>query len=201
MWQDRNKIVRDCRQMYSGENPISAPTQAQYRVVVEHCFALTAAINEKASRYLALPEIAVIPADIGPRFRKDATELQNAINRAQEVMEIRSDGNSWPKAVFDAILLDAGVERIEASPSAFWPELIVSSADKKDAILRRADALGGDYEKLKDEYKRQMGLPMRGVYVPLECFLPVYEGPTLVETFELERRSLRSLLANKNFRG
>lgn len=199
MWMDRNKTIRDCRQMYAGENPIAAPQQAQYRVVVEHCFALTAAINEKASRYLALPEIAVIPADVGPRHRAVATELQNAINRAQEVMELRSDGNSWPKAVFDAILLDAGVERIEASPSAFWPELIVSKEDGKDGLLRLADAEDGDYEKMKEEYKRQMGLPMRAVYVPLEAFLPVYEGPTLVEAFELERRSLRSLMANRSF--
>ncbi len=197
-WQDRDKIIRDLRAAEKGENPIQAPKATQYRVVVVHAYSLAAAINEKTARFLSKPEIAVIPNGTGQKARSEATELQNGINRVFEVMEEHSDGDTWSRALRDAILLDGGVERIERAPAAFWPEIAVFDDEGKNKfqyIFQDPEA----YEEAKENYKKQAGPPIRSLYVPLECFKPIYEGATPVETFEIERRSLRSVMGNPMF--
>lgn len=181
-WKDRNTVITDLRDMILGNNKISAPTSTQYKIRTLHTYLLASTFNEKVSRYTQQPLIQAIPSDITDDARHDSTELEKALEVAFYEMERKGDGDVWSRVALDAVMLDAGVERIERAPAAFWPEL--SHYESKDLGM---------------EYKKEQGLPMRTVYVPLESFYPIYEGPTLVESFEIETRSLRSVYRNKSF--
>ena len=183
-WKGRNDFIRKMREMLGGENPIEAPLNTTYKVRTMRTYMLSGVINEKTSRFSHLPSIQVIPID-GENFdvaRSQSTQLEKAFRSAFYEMERNGEGDVWSKVILDSITLDEGVERIERAPSAFWPE--ISRFQEPGAI---------------DNYKRSMGLPMRSMYVPLENFFPIYEGPTLVESFEIEYRSLRSVISNPLF--
>lgn len=181
-WRGRNSFITDVRKMLAGENAIQAPISSQYKIRLMHTYLLASIVNEKAARFLHQPEIQIIPDDETPEARARSTELEQGISRAFYEMERRGDPDSWSKLVVDSILIDEGVERIERATAAFWHEL----GSFKEQILR-------------DNYKKEQGIHMRSVYVPLENFLPVYEGPTQVESYEYEMRSLRSVMTNPTF--
>ena len=186
-WSTRNKIIADMREMVIGKNSIPFPANTPYKIKVVHTYMLAAVINEKAARFLQQPQVQAIPGDIGPESRARSTELENALAAAFDEMELNGDGDVWSRLVLDAILLDEGVERIERAPAAFWPEAM---DDEGNYIM--------EDEKFID-YKKDKGLPIRSVFVPLENWYPVYEGSTVVESYEFEMRSLRDVLRNKAF--
>ncbi len=196
-WKPRNDLIDRAREMLEGKNPIKAPQAAQFKVQVSHAYHMQAAYNEKDSRFLRLPQIAVTPHSISQAEQRRAADLEKAINYAMEVIELQSDGNVWNRVKRSAIIFDAGVERWERAPAAFWPELVVKEDghDTFSRLFEDADA----YEKAREEYKKRAGLHLRSVYVPLDMFYPVYEGSTLVESFEVGRYSLRQVLSNPLF--
>lgn len=196
-WRDRNDLIARIRDALSGQNKIPAPTAAQYKVRVSHTYLLLAAANEKAARFMARPRIAVVPDSISAAARARSSKMERAINRIFEEMEIQSDGDVWSRVIFDAITLDSGFERIERAPAACWPELTIKE-DGHDSFSRIFEDPKA-YKRAKENYKKRMPIPFRTVYCPAENVFPVYEGATMVECFEVERRSIRSILANPLF--
>ena len=202
MYRDRDAIIAKFRDAINGKNPITAPQSTQFKTVAKHGYHLQAAQNEKTSRYRRIPEMKVLPFSVGKPAQKEADALERAVNVALDTIDMTSGGNVWKNVVHDVHLLDAGVERWEAAPAAFWPELVVTKLEGEDEPKDNLMRLYQDknlYEKKKDEYIRAAGIPLRRVYVPLERFYPITEGPTIVETFEVEPRSLRSVLSNPLF--
>ena len=201
-YRDRDAIIAKFRDAINGKNPITAPQSVQYKAVAKHGYHLQAAVNEKTSRYRRIPEIKVVPFSVGKVAQKEGDALERAINVALDTIDMTSGGNVWKNVVQDVHLLDAGVERWEAAPAAFWPELVVTTVESedrpKDNLMRLYESKDL-YEKKKDEYLRAAGIPIRRVYVPLERFYPIAEGSTIVEAFEIEERTLRSVLSNPLF--
>lgn len=191
-WRGRNTMIKDVRMMSDGTNNINAPKSTQYQVRVGHTYMLASIMNEKSSRFLSVPQLQVVPEDDSPEARTKSSNLEHALNVAFSEMERQGDGDVWSRLVFDAILLDEGVEKIEAAPAAFWPELSIRDEDGK--LVHQFE----DEDAIKN-YKKEHGFPIRTVYVPLENYFPVYEGATNIESFEVEYRSLRSLLNSKLF--
>jgi hypothetical protein len=144
-------------------------------------------------------------------------------------MERKGDGDVWDRVASDAILFDIGVERIEAAPSAFWPELATLEMDEptgtyREKLYSRFLKENSDvevdpsvfqlpyeeepkeyikyrekYRHFRDSYKKEAGAPIRSVYVMPENFFPRYEGSTCVWAFEREQRTLLEVLRNKLF--
>lgn len=197
-WQGRNAFIRAIREMIEGKNKIPMPKQTMYRPRVVRSYLLAGSINEKRARFLNKPEIAVIPEGIGMTAQKKASDIERAMNEAMALMESNGQNATWDRAVYDSIALDEGVELIERAPAAFWPDLI---EDPETGMPRLARVFQDpeEFAKAKEEYKKLAGFPIRSVYVPLEYFFPIYEGPTIVEAFHIEYRSLRSVLSNKTF--
>lgn len=195
-WRDRNKFIAEIRDMLSGRNKIEMPAATAYKPRVVHSYALAAIINEKASRFTQLPTIQVVPDSPEHEARIKSSQLEMAINVAISEMERRSDGDVWARAAVDAIVLDEGIERIERAPSAFWPE-VVQINEKGEAFLPFEEST--IIKDANNVLKKRYGIPIRSIYVPLENFFPVYEGPTLIESYEIELRSLRDVLRNKLF--
>lgn len=195
-WQGRNKFINEVREMLGGNNKIAAPANTSYKIRVLHTYILAALTSEKAARFTQLPVIQAVPDDETPEAREASSELELAINVAMQEMERRSDGDVWSRIALDAIALDEGVERIERAPAAFWPEVVDLTAKTgyENPFEMELDAA------IIKKYKKQYGIPIRSVYVPLENFLPVYEGPTLVESYEIELRSYRDVMRNPLFK-
>jgi len=193
-WQPRNKFISDMRDSMEGKNKIEAPTNTSYKIRTLHTYGMASVVNEKAARFSHLPVIQVVPAGDERDDRAASSELEKALNVATQEMERRSDGDVWSRCVLDAIYLDEGVERIERAPAAFWPE-VVTLVDGKPT-LPFEDELSMAAIK---QYKKQYGIPLRSVYVPLENVFPIYEGATCVENYEIEVRTLRSVVRNPLF--
>ncbi len=196
-WRTRNKFIDDVREMLAGLNTIDSPTGTSYKIRTVHTHMLGAIANEKLSRYSHLPNIQTIPSIPIDGDQNEAREISDRVENATRIamfeMERSGEGDSWGKVIHDAIMLDMGVEKIERAPAAFWPEMFQEDDDGNPAHpFEDADAI--------DNYKRGQGFPIRATYVPLERFLPVFEGSTAVETFEVEQRSLRSILRNSLFK-
>lgn len=196
-WSRRNAFIRAVRDMVNGHNKIQKPKASQYLPVEVRSYLLTAAVNEKRSRFLPVPEIAVVPESIGDERQARANELERAFNRAFYEMERNGGGNTWEMVKTDAIMVDEGIERIERFPGLAWPELV--SLDGKPTRLELLYSDPDAYRKAREEYKKQAGFPMRSVYVPLENFFPINDVPHPVEAFEVEFRSVRSILSNQSF--
>ncbi len=190
-WKTRNSLIRDVRDNLAGNNTISAPNSLRYKVRTLHTYLFAGLMNEKIARYLYLPNVQVIPTDITPEARTVSSDLEKAIAVAFEEIERHGDGDVWSRVVLDAVTLDQGVERIERAPAAFWSEALAADEDGNLRYIMEGNEL--------EAYTKEAGIPLRSVYVLLESFFPIYEGSTPVETFELEIRSLRSVLRNKSF--
>jgi len=180
--------------MLEGLNPIQAPVATQYKIQTMHMYFLSSLANEKSARFLHQPSIQVIPADSSIESRKKSSKLEKALEAAFYEMERNGDGDVWSRIVFDAICFDQGVERIERAPAAFWPEATLLQPDGTPIHIFE------DKEEL-DNYKKLKGLPLRTNYVAPDAFYPIYEGPNIVEAYEVEYRSLRSVQRNALFRG
>jgi len=199
LWTPRNQMIAKTRAAIAGENPISAPTSMQFKVKVMHGRTMAAIFNEKKSRFSERPRIQVYAPPGSSRSQAWSTELERGINLGISQIEDRSGGDAWGRVVGDVICLDGGVERWERVGSAGWPELAMAE-DGREKLAHAFEGTEDEYKAHREDYKKQMGIPIRVVYVPFESFMPVWEGPTAVESFELEQRSLRSVLANPLFR-
>lgn len=203
LWKPRNEFFRQVRAILDGNNGVNAPATTQYQVRVSHTYMLQSVVAEKQARFMLQPDIEAIPNGAGTPARAEATEFENWINAVQYWMELQGDGDVWSRMIADAIPFDMACERIEFSPAAFWPEFTVvvgtdGVAVEKLSTLRPFEN-EDDYNTYREEYKKLKGVPFRTVYVPPENFLPLYEGPTIVEAFQIEKRTLRSVLSNKMF--
>ena len=198
LWRGRNKFIMKIREMLDGSNKIEAPLQTPYKIRTVHSYALASIANEKAARFTQLPIIQVVPSDETKEARAKSSQLELAINTALQEMERKSDGDVWSRAVVDAIIIDEGVERIERAPAAFWPEVIEIDENGDVKLPFESSDL---VRQLTVEAKKGYGLPIRSIYVPLENFFPIYEGPTIAESYEVELRSLRDVMRNPLFGG
>lgn len=197
MNRERDTMIAKFRDALDGKNPIAAPSSMQFKVVTKHGYHLRAAVNEKTARYRRIPEIKVVPFSIFKTAQREADQTEKSINIMLDTIDQTSGGNVWANVVHDVHVLDAGVERWERAPAAWWPELVMG-ADGKDNLMRLFED-EKTYEAEKAKYLKKMGPCIRRVYVPLERFYPIVEGGTIVECFEVEERSLRSVLGNKSF--
>ena len=204
-WRERNVYIKEIREMLRGENSIEFPANTSYKIRTIHTYLLASIINEKTARYSHLPKLQVLPENVDDLVaeRARSSDIERALEIAQYEMERHGDGDVWSRVVSDAILLDQGVERIERSRAAFWPELTAYENNKREGL---PDVLGHIFEEnnVLDEakvesYKKLKGVPVRSVYVPLENYYPVVEGGVEVEAIQTEVRTLRSLKANKIF--
>ena len=190
-WSGRNKYIDNIREALEGLNAITLPANTQYKAVAVHLYSLTAILNEKVSRYLSQPSYQVVidnPTDVEAVTR--SSRIEKALNVVSYEAERIGDGDVWNRVIVDAILLDEGVEKIEFAPNTFWRELI---SDEEENGVPTKYKLGSD---ARENYKKSKGMPIRKLYVPLENFLPSYDGPRLDFSFELEGRSLYSCLHN-----
>jgi hypothetical protein len=205
-WKPRNDFFAKQRSYVEGTNKIPFPEAAPFKIETTHTGLLAAAVNEKASRFLLQPTIAVVPEGVSADARNSSTELEAATNSLFYWMDLKGDGDVWGRQTIDAITYDMGVSRIEWIGHSRWPDIsttdegsgkekLWAKASKRGAVSKKA------YAKLRDDYKKEQGAPFREVYVPPWCFFPVYEGSDLVESFEIEQRSLRSVLSNPLFAG
>lgn len=192
-WRPRNQYIEKVREMIAGKNTIKAPVNTPYTIQTYHTYMLTAAINEKHSRFLHLPTVQVVPppsADLH-QDRTESDELEIAFSACMYEMERNGSGDVWGRVLRDAIALDEGVELIERAPAAFWPSLVMKDAKGNPMYPMESDA--------ETAYKVSKGVPIRSLYVPLEDYFPIYEGPTVVEAYHIEQRSVRSVLKNPLF--
>ena len=218
LYQKRDNLINRMRMHLEGKNPIVVPNSMQLKGVATHTFHLNAIINEKTSRYRPEPEIKCIPvakaSSPAQKIRTQAAELEKAINVALYTLGTKDADAVWSHLKQDVHLFDAGVEKYLAIPKQKWPKLIPTrwrmtnekreeydEPEAKDDLYRDLESQGrtDDYEKEKDAYLHDAGIPIMRAYVPLERFYPFFEGNTMVECMELEERSLKSVLENKLF--
>lgn len=214
-WQPRNQLIKRLREAVAGQNPIKAPANTSYKVVVAHAYHLAAAISEKAARFEPIPNVKVFPHGIGKLALAASSRTEKWINRAFELIEEQSGGDSYGNQLLDAILTDGGVRRIERAAAACWPEFtVVIDKDGKPTEEEKLFAKGyknGDvvrpfqseeeYKRYREIYKENCPFPMRAIYVPHEAFLPDWDGVTMVAASEIERRPISGVLKNKLFDG
>lgn len=191
-WRTRNDYFAKMRTMIQGRNQIPAPQSTQYAIRKMHMYYLSAVINEKVARFLNQPIIQAIPENSSEEARAKSSSIERAIQAAFYNMELNGDGDVWSRLVFDAIVFDQGVEIVERAPAAFWPEATLVTPEGKPLMVFETE------DKL-DAYKKLKGLPIRNRYVKPESYYPIYEGATAVENYEIEYRSLRSILRNQLF--
>lgn len=197
-WQERNKFINKIRMMLSGDNTIEAPSNTPYKIRTVHTYSFAAIVNEKAARFTQLPLIQIVPENEEHESRRKSSRIERAINMAFREIERRSDGDVWSRTVIDAICIDEGVERIERAPGVFWKD-VVTIDDDGNVTLPFSE--NDPEQTLVKRVKRSAGIPIRTTYVPLENFYPIYEGPTLLESFETEIFPLRVILNEKKFAG
>ena len=200
-WKVRNQFIGDMRNALAGLNKIEGPVSTQYIVKTLHTYILASLINEKASRYLPRPVIQCLPDDpLDDAARSKSTRAEVGLNIAGYEIDRRSGGDSWDRAVRDALLLDMGVVRIDRGEAAYWSELVEHDRAwleyKKDPKKNpKPDKAYSDSER--KEYKKEHGIPINKEYVPLEFFLPYYSGKRLEFSFEIAETTKYSLLGNK----
>jgi len=188
-WKVRNEVIKRTRDSLDGNNPIQIPTSTQYKPVAVHTYFLASVLNEKTARFLSIPIPQVVVEDtLDDEEWQKASELEKALSIAAYEMERKGDGDVWSRVISDAILIDEGVEKIQLAPQAFWAE------------LPEYDEGSVKYPFMSDErelYKKERGIPIRSLYVPLESVYPIYDGPTATDCFEFEIRSLAACKRNK----
>ena len=199
-WRPRNEYIAQVRDALEGLNKINVPVSAQYKAKAVHLYLIAAILNEKTARFLDIPRAQVI---IDDPTDNDAvafsSELEQALNIAAYEMERKGDGDVWSRGTSDLILLDEMVEKIQLISKSDWKEL-----SEHDTKLLKAKADGKPYDHpllgdIRTDYKKEYGIPIRSLYVPLEYFLPIYDGSRLDESFEVEGRSLKACLDNPLF--
>ena len=200
-WQTRNTFINDMRNALGGLNEIQGPSATQYVVKVLHTYILAALINEKSSRYLPRPVIQVIPDNpLDDESRAKSTRVEQGINVSGYEIERRGGGDCYDRAVRDALLLDMGVQKIIRGEPTYWKEIVEHDRawmDYKDNNGAKPEKALSDNERV--ELKRKFGIPITKDYVPLEFFLPHYDGKSLAFSFELTELTKWSLMQNSLF--
>jgi hypothetical protein len=217
--QVRNKMILRLRDHLEGKNPITVPRSMQYVAKSSHGFHLNAIFNEKIARYRSNPQFKCVPVSKSGAPTQEsisrAAELERALNALMLTFSENASDTSWERVVRDVIMMDAGVEKYLPVPSQKWAALVpsrrryideetgeeVEEDQEYDDLYRMLVSQGreGEYEKAKDEYLRAAGVPILRQWVPLERFYPLFEGDLLYDCFEIEERSLRSVLQNPLF--
>lgn len=195
-WQNRNKFIMQMRDMIGGNNKIEAPSSVHYKIKVVHSYILASLINEKTSRYLLRPTIQVVPdEELGDKGREKSSRIEMAIEACNYEIEQRSDADVWSRQIMDAILLDEGVAKVLRAPGTHWTDLVYhdQKAEQGGELKYPMDS------EIRENYKKEMGVPLTRIYVPLEYFYPIYDGANLVECFEVSERSLISVYNNPLF--
>lgn len=201
-WQTRNAFVNDMRNALGGLNKIEAPSSTQYMVKTLHTYILAALINEKTSRYLPRPVLQVIPDNpLDDESRSKSTRIEQGINVSGYEIERRGGGDCYDRAVRDALLLDMGVQKILRGEAAYWREIVEHDTEWEKFKNGHRDTRP---EKAltpaqRTAIKRDSGIPLTKDYVPLEFFLPHYDGKTLAFSFELTETTKWGLLQNPLF--
>ena len=200
-WRHRNQLIKKVREYIMGENPISAPKSAQYKVQLMHTWMLLSIVNEKAARFLDRPVIQAVARGVGQQARDLSTRQERWLREAWAQMDKNSGISVWSRAVFDALAFDLGVYRIECAPAAFWPEIVLETDEEGNEYskLMRLYEDPDEFEKQKELYLRKQGVPLRRVYVPADTYLPLYNGPTPEQEFMVEYKPLRTVLTNNIF--
>ena len=214
----RDKLVNRFRLALDGRNGIKAPKSMQYKVAVAHTRHLNAIINEKVSRYRPTPEVKIVPVGtdgkITDRSKEKAEKISKWANAMFYQLERQGADAVWRNLVWDLHVADAACEKWLAAPNAFWPKLVpykkrfvnaennetYDEPEEQDDLMRQFRDKK-EYEKAKEEYKRTCGIPLTRMHVPIERFYPVFDGPMLVEGFEIREVTLRSLMNNPLFKG
>jgi hypothetical protein len=194
-WRNRNLFIRDMRNMQSGLNKIEGPASSMYVIKTLHSYILAALINEKTSRYLPRPVIQTVPDDdLDDEGRAKSTRIERAVNVGGYEIERRSGGDAWDRGVLDSILLDMGVQRIQRSPNIHWKDIVSHDYALKSGETPAKSLVLHSPERI--EYKKNMGVPIFKEYVPLEYYYPFFDGNDLPFAFELEEKTLWSVLNN-----
>lgn len=198
-WKNRNLFIRDMRASQSGLNKIEAPASTHYVIKVIHTFIMASLMNEKLSRYLARPVMQVIPNNpLDDDSREKSTRIENGLNIGGYEIERRTGGDTWDRVLLDTALLDMGVQRIVCNPGEYWDELAEHDAEIISGSKPKVDySLGTDSRK---EYKRSKGIPITKDYVPLEFFYPHYDGKEMPFAFEIEEKTLYSVMSNPMYK-
>lgn len=203
-WAPRNRFILDMRDAEAGRNDIEAPISTQYKVKVLHAYSIATIIRQKVARYKHLPNIQVIPDDtLFPDSRQLSSQIEKAINVGLAEIERRTTGDVWDRVIHDQHLLDEGVEKWLRAPNAFWTELVAyeESAERRkenpDEMLEYPYLSEPD---VREKYKATQGIPITRYYVPLERFFPQYDGNSLIEGFDVDDRTLLSVLNNPLFK-
>lgn len=203
-WRVRNQFIADMRKHLGGLNEISGPSSTQYVIKTLHTYILAALINEKTSRYLPRPVIQVIPDDpLDDKSREKSTRVENGLNIGGYEIERRGGGDCYDRAVRDALLLDMGVQRIVRGEAAYWSELVdhdkAWKAHMEDPKKNPRPEKKYD-EDSRTEYKREKGIPITKDYVPLEFFLPFYDGKNMAFAFEMTEVTKWALKGNELYK-
>lgn len=198
-WRGRNKYIRDVRKALNGNNEIEMPRSMHYKVRVVHSYVLATLINEKVARYLQRPRIQVIPEDdIDSEGRAKSSRIEVGINKANYEMERMGEGDVWRRAIIDAHLLDEGVTKTLNMSKVLWSELVEN--DTK-VLIEAGENKYPTGSKSREQLKKSLGIPFNRFYVPLENFLPRYDGPKMKEAFEIQERTLLDILEHPLFKG
>lgn len=192
----RNEFIDRVRKAISGENPIVLPKAEGYTPVAAHAHFIAAVAQHLQARFGDFPRLAVLPLGAGISARKHAERMEAAINSAFYEMGRRGDLTGWSMAALDVAFLSEGVIRLDAAPSAFWPDLVPGADGKNRLEMAFEDDTA--YRKASEAHKRKMGPPFRLEYVPLERFYPE-PGRRANEAFEVSYVNLRSLITNPYF--
>lgn len=207
VYDKRDRLIDKFRRALDGKNPIKVPRSMTYKVTAWHTRRLNAILNEKTSRYRPTPEIKVIPVGkdgkVSKPVRNKAERLEKGLNGMFYSLERQGSDSVWQNVVWDLHVADAACEKWLRHPASRWPKLVPYRAEDEDEDAPERDVLerthGNDYEKVREEYKREQGLCITRLWVPIERFYPVFDNGLLVEGFELSERSLRNLMNNPLF--
>ena len=191
-YETRDRYIGKVREALEGLNPILLPASKFFKPVAVHTYFLASVLNEKTARFLDIPVPQVLVNDpLDSDERAKSSRLERALYMAAMEMERRGDGDVWSRATSDAILLDEGVEELQFAPAAFWAEL--AESDSKGGVIYPFES------GKREDYKKERGVPMRSLYIPLESSFPTYEASTAVNNYVFELRTLDSCLRNKLF--
>lgn len=189
-WTPRNLFIDEQRRSVEGLNLIEMPQSTQYAAQAVHMYSETAMINEKVSRYLHQPTFKTLVEDPEDEDEADRLErIEKWLNIHTFEVERLGDGDVYDRTINDVHLLDMGIYKLVCAPGPNWKEIVVPGSEVKYPME----------SKQREAYKKNQGTPIRRLYVPLELWLPQYDGSRLDWSLEIEARTLHSCKSNPLF--
>lgn len=189
-WRDRNTYIEEIRKHIEGLNDIKTPKSRFYIAKVLRAYSFSAIINEKQARYLLRPEAQVLVED--PTDQDQVTtssEVERALKWITYEAERIGDGDTWDRVLIDLHLLDEGVMKVLFNPALHWQELVKAEKRSLREVFKNPFERGS---KRREKYMLEKGCPIETYYVPLENYLPIYEGSYLRHNFEVDVKSAYS---------